>query len=248
MNKKVKLGLLLFLIGFAGVLSTLTMDIPLPEEIQKEISVLFSPWEFKLLSLINPTLFLTIGVVLGILFYDEVHLKLPVIENLIYKNKPFNLSEIIKYGIVGGIISGILIVLIYTAFTPILPAEFIKIGEKFKLNLIVRFLYGGLTEEILVRFGIMTLFIWLLFKISGKLTPVIYVSSIIFSAIIFGVSHLPIVYILVGSPTTALVFYIILGNMIGGIIFGWLYWKKGLESAMIAHIVTHIVLLIGEAL
>jgi len=31
-------------------------------------------------------------------------------------------------------------------------------------------------------------------------------------------------------------------NGIGGIIFGWLYWKKGLESAMISHFSADIVL------
>ena len=31
-------------------------------------------------------------------------------------------------------------------------------------------------------------------------------------------------------------------NAVGGIIFGWLYWKKGLESAMISHFSADIVL------
>jgi membrane protease YdiL (CAAX protease family) len=31
-------------------------------------------------------------------------------------------------------------------------------------------------------------------------------------------------------------------NGIGGVVFGWLYWKKGLESAMIAHFSADIVL------
>ncbi|PKL71234.1 MAG: CPBP family intramembrane metalloprotease, partial [Methanobacteriales archaeon HGW-Methanobacteriales-2] len=31
-------------------------------------------------------------------------------------------------------------------------------------------------------------------------------------------------------------------NGIGAIIFGWLYWKKGLESAMISHFSADIVL------
>jgi formate/nitrite transporter FocA (FNT family) len=36
--------------------------------------------------------------------------------------------------------------------------------------------------------------------------------------------------------------YILLGNSIGGVIFGWLYWKKGLESAMVAHVFAHVVM------
>jgi len=34
----------------------------------------------------------------------------------------------------------------------------------------------------------------------------------------------------------------IVNNGVIGIIFGWLYWKKGLESAMIAHFSSDVVL------
>lgn len=246
MNKKLKLGLLIFLIGFVGVLSTLTMNIPLSEEMQKMVAELFTPWQFKLLNLINPTILLLVTVVTGTLLYEKVNFKLPIIENLVYRNKKAPLSGIIQYGIIGGVISGILITLSAIAFNDILPTEFLEIGEKFKPTVVTRFLYGGLTEEILIRFGIMTFFVWIIFKISGKLSPIIYWFGILVSAIIFGFGHLPIVYTLIGTPTTELLLYIIFGNAIGGIVFGWLYWKKGLEAAMIAHIFAHITMLIGE--
>jgi membrane protease YdiL (CAAX protease family) len=246
MNRKLKLGILLFIIGLIGVLSSLAMDVPIPEEIQKMVSELFTPLQFKLLSLINPIILLIVAVVMGTLLYDKVHFKLPIIESLFNKSKPTETPGILKYGIIGGLISGVLIILTAIVFNPILPTEFLEIGNKFKPPLITRFLYGGLTEEILIRFGIMTFFVWLLFKISGKLNPIIYWVGIVVSAVIFGFGHLPIVYTLIGTPTTELLLYIILGNTVGGMIFGWLYWKKGLETAMIGHIVAHIIILVGE--
>jgi membrane protease YdiL (CAAX protease family) len=45
-----------------------------------------------------------------------------------------------------------------------------------------------------------------------------------------------------------LISYIILGNSLGGLIFGWLYWKKGLEAAFIAHIMSHVVMVAAEQL
>lgn len=248
MNKKLKLGILLFVIGFIGVLSSLAMDIPIPEEMQKKVSELFTPLQFKLLNLINPTILLVVSVVSGTLLYDKVNFKLPIIESLFNKSKPIAIAKILKYGMIGGLISGFLIILTTITFKPIIPIEFLEIGEKFKPPLITRFLYGGLTEEILIRFGIMTFFVWLLFKILGNLNPIIYWVGIIFSSIIFGFGHLPIAYALIGTPTTELLLYIILGNSVGGIIFGWLYWKKGLEAAMIGHIVAHIVMLLGESI
>lgn len=246
MNRKLKLGIFLFGIGLIGVLSSLAMDVPIPEEMQKMVSELFTPLQFKLLSLINPIILLIIAVVIGTLLYDKVNFKLPIIESLFNKSKPTETTEILKYGIIGGLISGVLITLTAIAFNPILPTEFLEIGEKFKPPLITRFLYGGLTEEILIRFGIMTFFVWLLFKISGKLNPIIYWVGIVVSAVIFGFGHLPIVYTLIGTPTTELLLYIILGNTVGGMVFGWLYWTKGLETAMIGHIVAHIIMLVGE--
>lgn len=248
MNNKFKLGLFIFLIGFVGVLSTLTMDIPLPEEAQKAILELFSPWQLKLLNLINPTFFLLIAVALGIVLYDKIGLGSPILESLIHKGKTTGLSGILQYGVIGGMISGVLILLVTVAFHPFLPVEFLEIGEKFSPGIAVRFLYGGLTEEILMRFGAMSFFVWLIFMVSGKLNSAVYWIGIVLSAILFGFGHLPMVYALVGLPTVELVLYIILGNAVGGIVFGWLYWKKGLEAAMVAHLFAHITMLVGESI
>jgi membrane protease YdiL (CAAX protease family) len=68
----------------------------------------------------------------------------------------------------------------------------------------------------------------------------IYWGGILLAALLFAFGHFPVVFQAVGSPSALLLSYIVLGNSIGGIIFGWLYWKKGLESAFIAHIFTHV--------
>ena len=70
--------------------------------------------------------------------------------------------------------------------------------------------------------------------------------GIIISSIIFGLGHLPIVYVLADYLTIELLLYIVFGNAVGGIIFGWLYWKKGLEAAMVGHVFAHAIMLIGE--
>jgi membrane protease YdiL (CAAX protease family) len=91
----------------------------------------------------------------------------------------------------------------------------------------------------------MTLIVWIFFKIKktadGKPTTIGIWLAIIITAIIFGLGHLPIT----GSITTItplIVARAVILNGIGGIIFGWLYWKKGLESAMISHFSADILL------
>jgi membrane protease YdiL (CAAX protease family) len=66
-------------------------------------------------------------------------------------------------------------------------------------------------------------------------------SAIIVAAVIFGLAHLSITSTVTALTPLVIIRAVIL-NGIGGMIFGWLYWKKGLESAMIAHFSADIVL------
>ena len=246
-KKKILLGIILIILGIIGVASMLTMDIPLPPEAEAIFKDKFTAGQIKLLTLINPTVLLIIFVVIGTILYQKVNLKVPIIEKLIgIRKESIKTTSILKYGIVGGILSGILLSLIGIVYNPILPAEFLELGESLKPTLVARFLYGGLTEEILMRFGLMTLIVWLCSKIFKGTKPFVFWTGIVIAAIIFAFGHFPIAYQAVDNPTTGLLTYILIGNSIGGIIFGWLYWKKGLESAFIAHIFTHIVMVFTE--
>jgi membrane protease YdiL (CAAX protease family) len=91
----------------------------------------------------------------------------------------------------------------------------------------------------------MTLIVWIIFKIrktaDGKPTNTGIWLAIIISSVIFGLGHLPITSTLTSITPLIIVRAVVL-NGVGGIIFGWLYWKKGLESAMISHFSADIVL------
>jgi membrane protease YdiL (CAAX protease family) len=115
--------------------------------------------------------------------------------------------------------------------------------------------YGGIAEEILLRLLVMSFLAWLGRFVSktqeGKPTSAVFWIANILAAVLFGLGHLPATSMLM--PLTPLVITrAILLNGIGGVIFGWLYWKRGLESAMVAHfsadIVLHVlfVLIVGE--
>ena len=105
--------------------------------------------------------------------------------------------------------------------------------------------YGGIAEEILLRLLVMSLLAWLGGFVSktqdGKPTNAVFWSANILAAVLFGLGHLPATEMII--PLTPLVITrAILLNGIGGIIFGWLYWKRGLEAAMVAHFSADIVL------
>jgi hypothetical protein len=105
--------------------------------------------------------------------------------------------------------------------------------------------YGGIAEEIQLRLLVMSLIAWLGSFISktseGKPTAAIFWTANILAAVLFGLGHLPATANII--PLTPLVITrAVLLNGVGGVIFGWLYWKRGLESAMIAHFSADIVL------
>lgn len=58
--------------------------------------------------------------------------------------------------------------------------------------------------------------------------------AIFLSVIIFGLGHLPAAAATI-SLSPGVIAYIIVGNAVGGIIFGWLFWRWSPEAAMFTH-------------
>lgn len=235
-------GLALFLAGLLGVASLLTVHFP-TANLPKQVLEKFSPDQLRLLMLVNPLLLLIVSVIVGSLLYRKVEL-------FILRRADFNpnaiVGNVLLSGIVPGVVAGLLIIGVVLLFRQLIPTELAMLGKDTDLTPVARFMYGGVTEEILVRFGLMTLFVWLLSKISRSLSGAVYWIAIIGAALLFGAGHLPAMRLMVAQPSAMLVSYIMLANTLAGIVFGWVYWRYGLVFAMIAHAMAHVVLLISE--
>lgn len=68
-------------------------------------------------------------------------------------------------------------------------------------------------------------------------------TAIVVSAVLFGVGHIPALAQAV-SLTPALVARTVLLNAVAGFLFGWLYWRRSLEVAMVAHASFHVPLVV----
>ena len=79
----------------------------------------------------------------------------------------------------------------------------------------------------------------------GKALADRYVIAILGAALFFGLGHLPATMAATPFSTTVLARAILL-NGIYGVLFGYLYWKRGLESSMTAHftsdVLVHVIL------
>lgn len=102
--------------------------------------------------------------------------------------------------------------------------------------------YGGIVEELQLRLFLMTLLVWL-FAAFGRRQPHAgaYWIAIVIAALLFGAGHLPAAGKLWGL-SEIVVFRTIALNAIAGLAFGWLYWRRGIEMAMLGHFSADIVL------
>lgn len=102
--------------------------------------------------------------------------------------------------------------------------------------------YGAIVEEVGLRVFAMGLAAWLLGRLrGGRPAPWIMPIAIVAAALMFGAGHLPLAAQL-GPLTTGVVARVIGYNAALGLVFGGLYWKRGLEHAMLAHFAADVVL------
>jgi hypothetical protein len=248
-----RLFLILWLAGMAGVLSFLLVDLSallanLPATAGTEMPL--PPLVIKLISIIQPTILLGVAVFVGVRLAPAVGLSAPVAEALARGD---DLASALKLQIIPGLISGMVAAIAllssWILLKPFLPPLFVTRAEKFNatLPLLTRLLYGGITEELLLRWGLLTLLVWVAWRLfqKGRGTPraVYFVGAIVVSSVVFGIGHLPIASALGFGFTLPIVAFIVIGNSVFGLIAGFLYWLKGLEAAIIAHMSAHLVII-----
>jgi membrane protease YdiL (CAAX protease family) len=105
--------------------------------------------------------------------------------------------------------------------------------------------YGGITEEVLIRWGLVPLLavgVQKFLRQPGKGSPdgPVMWPAIVLSALIFGAGHLPALS-QATDLTGAIVARTLVLNGAAGVVFGWLFWRRSLEAAMLAHATVHIV-------
>ena len=125
-----------------------------------------------------------------------------------------------------------------------LPATSITAAPTWWQGLLAAF-YGGIAEEVLVRLGVMTGLVWLFSRVwrerDGGVPRAAMWLGIVGAALLFGAGHLPVASLVYGL-TPRIITTIVGLNAVAGVVFGWLYWRRGLGSAIAAHFAADIVL------
>lgn len=252
MNFKTKLFIILWSAGMLGILSFLLVDLSallslFPAAADEELP--FSLTALKFISLIQPSILLALAVLTGILLAPKVNLSAPAAEAAAGGKSiiPAIVPQIVP-GLIGGLIGAAAIILCWILGKPFLPTVFAAKAEALNklMPFLTRVFYGGITEELLLRWGVLTLLVWAAWRLfqrgNEKPRSVWFVGAILISSVLFGVGHLPIASALAVKLTVSIAFFIVVANSVFGLIAGFLYWKKGLEAAIIAHAFTHVML------
>ncbi len=208
-----------------------------------------------LLSLLQSAVLFTIAIFIGLFLANRIGLGLPILEaKLAGESVAARLKAILLPSILSGVAASILIIALeLLVFQPGMQAQMgsaanalnLQTGQPAAWKGLLASFYGGIDEEILLRLFLFTLLAWLGKFVShtpdGRPTLLVLWIANIVAAILFGLGHLPATTILVELTPLVILRAIVL-NGLAGIIFGYLYWTKGLESAMLSHFSADIVL------
>ena len=106
-------------------------------------------------------------------------------------------------------------------------------------------LYGGVIEEIMLRLFMMSLIAFIAWRVffRGEPNPPagVIIAANIIAALLFAAGHLPSTVQMFGEITPMILLRCFLLNGFGGLVFGYLYRKYGIQYSMIAHAGAHIV-------
>lgn len=247
-----------FILWVASILATLFV-LPYALEMQSsaiDLTQLGLPLPVILvIQTVQGAILFAIAIFLGLLLANRIGLGAPILEAMTRgESVAEKVRAILPLSIIMGVVATALMLgLEFLYFQPAMMKELgdaaaalnLQTGQPAAWKGFLASFYGGIAEEIQLRLFVMSLLAWLGKFISktpeGKPTRVVFWIAIILAAVLFGLGHLPLVSMLVPLTPLVLARTIVL-NGIGGIIFGWLYWKRGLESAMIAHFSADIVL------
>ncbi len=196
-----------------------------------------------------------IAIFAGLFFAGRVGLATPILDSMTRgESVADKVRAILPISIILGVLSTLLVLgLEFFYFQPAMVKEIGNTAAALNLRTaqpaawkgFLASFYGGIAEEIQLRLFVMSLLAWLGRFISktpdGKPTNAVFWIANILAAVLFGLGHLPTTSLLVPLTPLIIMRAIILNGVIG-VVCGWLYWKRGLESAMVAHFSADLVL------
>ncbi|VXB54462.1 conserved membrane hypothetical protein [Luteimonas sp. 9C] len=190
----------------------------------------------------------------GLRMGHRVGLGAPLLQHWVSRHGEARLRERRPWQAIGlGIAAALAILALSRVVDPLLlPATDVAMtdiaGARSALYGLMASFYGGLVEELQLRLFLMTLIAWAASwvqrrrtGVEGTLSPRIAWIAILVAALLFALGHLPTASTVWGLDAGVVVRTLLL-NGLGGVVFGWLYWRRGFEMAVASHFAADLVL------
>lgn len=227
-----------------SVIAVLPYLLQLAPDVAKKI-----PLPFPVLAALQAMqAFVLLGLLsfLGLRMGHAINLGSPLLQGLLQRRAPAWRVLRPLHSVVLGVVAALAVIGASSALDPLLPTPLHPIADpgagRSALNGLLASFYGGIAEELQLRLFLMTLLVWLFSRFGRRPAgPTAYWIAIVIAAVLFGVGHLPAAAKVWGLDGIVILRTVAL-NAIAGLAFGWLYWKRGIEMAMLAHFSADIVL------
>lgn len=144
---------------------------------------------------------------------------------------------------------GVVLLLLRFATRSYLPPELPELGHRGISGGLLVSIGAAVGEEVWLRLGVMTILAWILLRLRGghNVSPAIGWFAVTGSALAFAAMHVPQLASY-GAANSVGVTATMLGNTLVGVLFGYLYWRRSLVAAMVAHLAVDLVLHVLPAL
>ena len=247
-----------WILWLAAVLSVVLL-LPYALEIQSsaiDLSKLGLPLPLLLaIQIVQNGIIFAIVIFAGLFFAGRVGLGAPILESMTRgESTGERIRAMLPLSILLGVVSTLVVLALeFFYFQPAMVKELGNSAAALNLQTaqpsawkgFLASFYGGIAEELQLRLFVMSLFVWLgrfLSKTTdGKPTRAVFWIANILAAVLFGLGHLPTTALLVPLTPLIVTRAVVLNGLIG-MACGWLFWKRGLESAIVAHFSADLVL------
>jgi membrane protease YdiL (CAAX protease family) len=197
-------------------------------------------------------------VAIGIGLMSRLGFDLPILKNLTSgKSAANNFGKFLRIALISGLTLAIVGVFMQRLTKPMIvrdltaygvSANFLDIGTSpapWWAMLLLSF-SAGVTEEVAFRLGLLTFVAWLGSLIwkprENQVRPAVFWTANIIIALLFGLAHFSN-FAAAGVPLVpGLIIRALAGNGLAALTFGWLFWKYGLESAIMSHAILDVMI------
>jgi hypothetical protein len=231
-----------------GLLAVASLHLVALETLVPEGQLDLPPHLLKLVLLIQPVFLTMLAIFVGIKLGPRLGLEAPAIRAITSRHQ---VKLILKSQFAPALIVGLASSIILLGYGYFTESFFTQSSDEMFAKvlalsppLITKILYGGIGEELIMRWGLMTLVIWAICKVKkheGLPSFKIVWVGIGVAALLFALGHLPVLFGISDQPPLWMIVSVVLGNALPGLGFGWLFYKFGIEAAMMAHALTHII-------